>query len=196
MNLHAVVSGAIETINPRLLLNVQVSVGDVTSADGSRVPAYATPGSITASVATNVLTASSITSGILQVGQQLADLTNNLIVGTQIVGQLSGPSGGLGTYLLNQSQTVLSEPMTTALMVQGQVQPISWRDLQQLQGLNLQGDRNKIYFYGRVDGVIRPGKKGGDLVTAPDGSVYLIAQVLEQWNGRWCSVAATLQNGS
>ena len=81
------------------------------------------------------------------------------------------------------------------ITISGQVQPLTWRDIQQLDGLNLQGTRQKIYLNGRIDGLIRSQNKGGDLITDASGNVWLVAQVLEIWPD-WCSVAATLQDGS
>lgn len=78
----------------------------------------------------------------------------------------------------------------------GQVQSMEWRDIQMLDGLNLQGTRRKIYIYGALDGIVRATDKGGDLITDPNCNVWLVAQVLEHWEGRWCAVAATLQNES
>jgi hypothetical protein len=42
---------------------------------------------------------------------------------------------------------------------------------------------------------VRTDQKGGDLLTMPDGSVWLVAMVLEHW-ADWTSVAITLQDGS
>ena len=75
----------------------------------------------------------------------------------------------------------------------GQVQALQYKDLQQLDALNLQGTRRKVYLYGVKDGVVRSLSKGGDLLTDEDDNVWLVAQVLEQWPD-WCSVAVTLQN--
>lgn len=83
--------------------------------------------------------------------------------------------------------------------MQAQIQALTYRDLQQLDGLNLNGTRRGIYLYGDVQGVVRVSQKGGDLVTFPDGSVWLVALALETWagaDGGWCKVAATLQDGS
>jgi hypothetical protein len=84
--------------------------------------------------------------------------------------------------------------------MQAQVQALSWRDLQQLDGLNLQGTRRKIYLYGDEEGIIRVTQQGGDLITFPDklaglppGTIWLITQALETWAG-WCCVAVTLQD--
>lgn len=82
-----------------------------------------------------------------------------------------------------------------------QVQALSWKDLQQLDGLNMNGERRAIYLEGEFDGVVRPSMKGGDLITLTTGAnagVWLVAQVLEQWSDgdtkAWCKCACTLQN--
>jgi len=83
--------------------------------------------------------------------------------------------------------------------VPAQVQALSYTDLQNLQGLVLNGERRKIYLNGQFDSVNRPRATGGDLITFPDGTkwpygtVWLVAQVLEQWPD-WCALACTLQN--
>jgi hypothetical protein len=82
--------------------------------------------------------------------------------------------------------------------VTAQVQALTFRDIMQVDGLNLQGTRRAIYLYGEVDGLVRVSQRGGDLITLADGpnvGVWLVAQVLEQWPD-WCKVAATLQNGA
>jgi hypothetical protein len=100
-------------------------------------------------------------------------------------GYVTGPSGKpVPTY---------TDPITG---VRAQIQPATFRDLQQTEGLNLQGTRKSIYITGNIDGIVRPDNKGGDLVTfEDDGTVWLVAMVLEAWPD-WCKVAATLQNGS
>lgn len=83
--------------------------------------------------------------------------------------------------------------------MQAQIQALTYRDLQQLDGLNLNGTRRGIYLYGDVQGVVRVSQKGGDLITFEDGSVWLVALALETWagaDGGWCKVAATLQTDS
>jgi hypothetical protein len=80
--------------------------------------------------------------------------------------------------------------------VRAQIQPLQWRDLEMISGLNLQGTRRKIWVQGEVDGIIRVQMKGGDLIILADGSVYLVALVSEQWSSLWCSVICTLQDGS
>lgn len=84
---------------------------------------------------------------------------------------------------------------------QMQVQPVGFKDLAQLDGLNLNGYQRTIYINGRLDGNVRVSQLGGDLITLPptegfpQGSVWLTVKVLEQWP-EWVAVAATLQNGS
>jgi len=79
-----------------------------------------------------------------------------------------------------------------------QVQALTYMDLKQTEGLNLNGTRRAIYFWGKFDGVVRPAQKGGDMITLTDptnAGTWLIDMVLEQWPD-WCKVSATLQNGS
>ena len=84
----------------------------------------------------------------------------------------------------------------TPVPVGADVQALSFRDLQQVEHLNLQGTRVAIYLNGQLNGLVRSQNKGGDLVTIASGAhagVYLVAMVLEQW-ADWVKVAATLQN--
>ncbi len=80
-----------------------------------------------------------------------------------------------------------------------QVQAMSSRDLRQVSGLNLQGSLVGIYLMGDIEGIVRPLVKGGDLITFPDGSVYLVVVALENWGAsgspaeQWSKVAAQLQ---
>jgi hypothetical protein len=80
--------------------------------------------------------------------------------------------------------------------VQMQVQALTFKDLQQVDGLNLNGTRRAIYMNGRADGVVRSLMKGGDLITLTDGpnaGTWLVAMTLEQF-AEWCKIAVTLQN--
>lgn len=124
MNLHGIASGAIAAVNPLVTVQVAVSTGSTTGADGTPTPTYA--------------------------------------------------------------------PLQAAT---AEIQPMTWQDLRQVEGLNLNGTRRSIYLFGEIDGIVRDQSKGGDLITFPDGSVWLVALVLEQWPD-WCKVAATRQDGS
>lgn len=79
--------------------------------------------------------------------------------------------------------------------VKAQMQPMTYKDLMQVDGLNLNGTKRAFYLYGSANGVVRVAAKGGDLITDSDKNVWLVAMNLEQWPF-WCKVACTLQNGS
>ena len=199
MNLHALASPVVAAVNPMLPATLRVSVGPgPEQADGTNPLQWATPGAVTGAISGLTLTVSAVAAGFLQPGQVVAGA--GVTPGTMIVRQLTG-AGGVGTYQTDRLQAadVAAEAMTTDRPVSAQVQAMTWRDLQQVEGMNLQGTRRKIYLYGRADGAVRPLAKGGDLVTistgGPNDGVYLVAQVLEQYPD-WCSVACTLQNGS
>ena len=86
----------------------------------------------------------------------------------------------------------------TPQAVTAQVQPLSGRDLRQIEGLNLNGTLRAIYLYGVANATVRVSGAGGDLVTLTDGpnaGTWLVNQVLETWE-TWVKVAVTLQNGS
>lgn len=84
------------------------------------------------------------------------------------------------------------------ITVLAQVQPLSTRDLQQLEGINLGGEMRSVYLNGIVNGVVRVLLKGGDLITLPDGTIWLVTMVPEAWNltAGWTKAVITLQNGS
>ena len=97
----------------------------------------------------------------------------------------------------------ISPSYAPAVPVQAQVQSLTYRDLQQTEGLNLQGTKKAIYLQGDVEGIVRPTNRGGDLITMPDGTVWLVVLVLESWgqntsntSEQWCKVAVVLQNGN
>lgn len=85
-----------------------------------------------------------------------------------------------------------------------QVQSLSFSDLQQLDGLNIQGTRRAIYLDGAAFSLVRVAQKGGDLLIfdkglLPEGTTWLIVHVLEQWQdgkagAAWAKVAITLQD--
>jgi len=93
-----------------------------------------------------------------------------------------------------------SPSYAAAVPVMGQVQALSFGDLAQVDGLNIQGIKKAIYLQGDIEGLLRPSGKGGDLITMPDGTVWLVVMVLEAWGnntgktgGNWCKVAVTVQ---
>ena len=85
----------------------------------------------------------------------------------------------------------------TPQQVMAQVQPLTMRDLRQVEGLNLNGTLRAIYIRGVANATVRVSGLGGELVTLTDGpnaGIWLVNQVLEAWEG-WTKCAVTLQNG-
>lgn len=68
--------------------------------------------SFTGSIAGTTLTVTASASGSILGGQPLVG--TGVTASTVVTGQTSGTAGGIGTYTVNQSQTVASESMTTA----------------------------------------------------------------------------------
>ncbi|WP_347558572.1 hypothetical protein [Robbsia sp. KACC 23696] len=79
--------------------------------------------------------------------------------------------------------------------LQVQLQPLTFQDLQQLNGLNIQGERKAMYINGDYQAVMRADQRGGDLFSLPDGTQWLVAQELEDWHGTagWVKVCVTRQ---
>jgi len=73
----------------------------------------------------------------------------------------------------------------------GQVQALDGKDLQQLDGLNIQGTVRAIYLRGVLAGVVRPDGTGGDLVEI-GAETWLVVKVLEGWP-TWTKAAIVLQ---
>lgn len=197
MNLHGIAAGYVGAVNPLIPISIRISTGYQTNEETfASAPTYATPGGLTASIADGILTVSAVSAGKLLERQTLTGA--GVLPETQIVEQLTGAEGGIGTYQLNRvyESPITDVAMTSDLVLMAQVQPITWRDLQQMDGVNLGGTRRKIYINGTTDGIVRSLRKGGDLVTIAGGvnaGVWLVPQVLEQFPD-WCCAAITLQN--
>ena len=65
---------------------------------------------VTGSIAGTTLTVTAVTTGVLTNGQTISG--TNVVAGTQILSQLSGTAGGVGTYQVSVSQTVTSTTIT------------------------------------------------------------------------------------
>lgn len=108
----------------------------------------------------------------------------------------------ISTGTTTDSSYKRSPSYAAPITVEGQVQPMTYRDLQQVDALNLQGTKRSIYLTGNVQGLVRKDNKGGDLITMPNGDVWLVVMVLEDWlhdagdpnEPGWVKVAAVLQN--
>ena len=72
------------------------------------------------------------------------------------------------------------------------IQALAAKDIQHLNGLQLQGVTRKGYCYGAINAIVRASGKGGDLITCPDGTVWLVRNVFESWPG-WTAVGLTQQ---
>jgi hypothetical protein len=88
-------------------------------------------------------------------------------------------------------------PAVTTLI---QIQALQYSDIAQLDGLNIQGVRRKVYLNGDWSGLVRADGVGGDLLQFPEfpgGPVkqWLAAFVFESWPD-WTCLACTLQNNS
>ena len=81
------------------------------------------------------------------------------------------------------------------LEVTCQAQSLQYNDIAQMDGLNVQGIKSKIYLNGHFNGAVRAQGKGGDLLTDPLGNVWLVVIVLETFPD-WCSLGVVLQDGS
>jgi hypothetical protein len=151
----------------------------------------------TVTSASTVLNVSAVAGGVLQPGQTLAD-SGALAVGTMIVVQISGTRGGAGLYTITDQQTIVSEAMTTTFVLLAQIQPLSGGDLRHMDALNLQGSHRGCYVNGWLRGGVRVGLHGGDLITLPDQSQWLVTQSLEPWadSAGFTKCAITLQDGS
>lgn len=99
-------------------------------------------------------------------------------------------------YCIDDAGRQVPKYLIPSIPVLAQVQPMSSRDLQHSELMNLQGELVAIYVNGKLDGLVRVDRKGGDIITIPGGAskgIYLVNLVLEQWPD-WVKVAATMQN--
>lgn len=104
----------------------------------------------------------------------------------QSAGPTTAPSGARAAAYLDPVDVLV------------QKQALTWKDLQQVQGLNLNGEQAAIYVDGDWQAVSRPRLRGGDLITLENGSVWLVVKVIENWFDKdgWAKVACTLQNNA
>ena len=82
-------------------------------------------------------------------------------------------------------------PTYSTLAVSVQLQTQTYRDLQQTDGLNIQGVVKSAYVKGNFNGVNRPKRQGGDLLII-GSDTWLIVQPLEEWPD-WCKFVVALQ---
>lgn len=83
------------------------------------------------------------------------------------------------------------EPSYDVTDVSVQLQALGYKDLMQVDGLNLQGVVKAAYVNGNFNGVNRPKQQGGDMLIV-NGETWLIVQPLEEWPD-WCKFVVNLQ---
>ena len=111
-----------------------------------------------------------------------------------------------GSWVQNTGYTTAAsgKRTETTTQVDGlsmQVQPLTMREIQHLDSLNIQGTLRAVHMNGVVQGLNRPSSKGGDVLLIPTGltgtsyDTWLVVQVLEGWEADgWCRLAVSLQN--
>lgn len=72
-----------------------------------------------------------------------------------------------------------------------QKQELSFKELQHVDGMNLQGIFCSVYLRGHAFAVTRDKKRGGDKFLI-DGETWLLVEIMEQWDN-WCRVILVLQ---
>lgn len=159
-------------------------------------------GQATVASASTVLNVNAVAEGAVQAGQTLTDLGGFLAPGTIVTGPPPNPNGpatgGPGQYTIDQQQTVFPEAMSLSMTILAQVQPVTGGDLRHMDALNLQGSHRAVYASTNIRGIVRFALRGGDLVTLPDGSTWLVNQLMEPFfdTAGWQKCIITLQNGA
>ncbi len=106
---------------------------------------------VTGSIATTTLTVSAVTSGTIYQSMQITG--TGVTAGTRIVEQLTGTTGGVGTYRVNQSQTVSSTTITGDLPSKIVVTQGGMYNLQfSAQFVNSTNDVQDIDIWFRING--------------------------------------------
>lgn len=103
------------------------------------------------------------------------------VVNPLITAQVS-QSTGYTTASSGKQAPSYAAPIT----LQIQKQELSFKDLQHVDGLNIQGELCSVYLPGQVFGADRGTAKGGDLFVF-NGDTWLVVAVPEQWPD-WCRV--------
>jgi hypothetical protein len=107
--------------------------------------------SFTGSIATTTLTVSAVSAGTIYPSMQISG--TGVTAGTRIVAQLTGTTGGTGTYTVSASQTVSSTAMTGDLPSKIQVSQDGLYDLQfSAQLVNTTNDVQTVSIWFRKNG--------------------------------------------
>ena len=70
--------------------------------------------------------------------------------------------------------------------VLAQVQQLTAADLKHMNNMNMSGITRKIWCNAILTGIDRAAGLGGDQIILPDGTTWLVVQVIETWQD-WCS---------
>ena len=113
--------------------------------------------------------------------QFLGDIVSN-------TGYTTAPSG---------RRTETTQTFPNVLM---QVQPLTMKEIDHLDSLNIQGTLRAVHLNGNVQGLNRVSGKGGDVLMIPTKmtsaakDTWLVVAVLERFDADgWCRVAVSLQ---
>lgn len=79
-----------------------------------------------------------------------------------------------------------SPSYAAAATVSAQVQQLSIAELKHMNDMNMAGISRKVWCDAQLTGVDRAAQLGGDLIALPDGTIWLVVEVLESWPD-WCS---------
>lgn len=201
MNLRAYANGVTSAVNPNLIGTLKQSTGYSYGGDAS----------FTGSITGPALTVTAIASGSIALG---ANIAGPDIQGICTVQAFGTGHGGTGTYVISPNQEAASGPLTSSgsgsaapqyniiTGVPMQFQALSNDDLEHVDGLNVSKVMRSVHINGRVEGVDRPGVRGGDLLLAPTGlantlpalDVWLVTAAPENWDASgWSHVIVTLQ---
>lgn len=108
-----------------------------------------------------------------------------------------------GTLFISTGNTIVDHrqvPQYDKFSIVAQVQPLSSKDLRQLDALNIQSAEKTIFINGSALGIVRIKNRGGDLIVFPEGTLaegntWLILASLEQWGAStWAKVSVILQD--
>ena len=120
------------------------------------VSVFSRTASFTGSIATTTLTVSAISAGSIYPSMQISG--TGVTAGTRIVEQLTGTTGGTGTYTVSTSQTVTSTAMTGDLPSQVKVIQDGMYNIQfSAQFINTTNDVQDINIWFRKNGTDVPG---------------------------------------
>lgn len=89
---------------------------------------------------------------------------------------------GLTTATGGTRTPVYNAPVTVTC----QVQQLTGADLKHMNALNMSGITRKVWCDTLLTGIDRAAGLGGDRLYLPDGTIWLVVQIVETWPD-WCS---------